>query len=128
MALEDVQRMLERWGAYVSRVEMGGMGYPRRTVEGRLQAEGGVLSRTTGPMIPVVDDDPEAAWCERVVCRMRETHGDLADILRARYVEGRCGEILSRRMRMSERTTRERLRMAEHYILGAWNEKYQYAA
>lgn len=78
-----VDRMLKRWGKWaVSTLEFG-LGYPSRSVEGRLLDGGGLLVKSTAPPQMIYDDESEKV--ERLLNELGAYKPQLALSLKLKY-------------------------------------------
>lgn len=97
---------LTRWGRIcVTRSDGAGLGYPARTIEGRLQKEGGVLPRRRGKSVILID--PQFVAIEQIMARIRYRYPQWAIIVEARYLFEYEWKTISRHAGCSERTCKE---------------------
>lgn len=113
-----VDDRLHEWARWAVRMQSN-LGYPTRSVEGRLMEEGAAAaSKGSGPP-PMVECPPHIDNVERAVAGMPE---HLRVTVKAKYMELGTDKQKAKALRLTERTYRGRIDQAHHWIAGALDQ------
>lgn len=93
------EKRLVEWAYWAKRREDGGLGYPHRSVEGRLKEDGGVLP--TSNYRQQVGVDEAAEEIEQLIVELGQEGRERADALKLEYLAEEPLIIKARRMRLS---------------------------
>jgi hypothetical protein len=111
-----VECRLEEWADWYLRHGDLGLGYPKRTLEGRLMDEGGVLIKATLP--PDLQCNAEAEEIEHFVVELRHQDARLATVLKEQYFGFGNAMSKAKRLKLSYANFRVQLDMAKHWMAG----------
>ena len=116
---DETERLLWVWGRWARTSELGGLGYPRQSILGRLQKEGGILGRAMGSR--PIEVHAEAERVEEIVRRLHQRSPRHEEMVRRRYVIGMSMHEISREMKAGETLVRTTLREAVSWIDGQYD-------
>lgn len=94
----ETERRLQEWAIW-SKKKGRGIGYPKRSIEGRLRDEGVILPRKRYQ--PETFEHPAAEEIENLIVLMSKTLVLQAKVLRDDYLDNTPTEIKMRRLQMS---------------------------
>lgn len=121
--LNHVESRMIAWGIWSRRNLDGAIGYPRRTIEGRLRAEGGVLTSGTGSRPAPVDSASEQI--DRIVTRLGDHREEWKRMLVLYYCQDATYDYVAHRLGCAESTVRNKwMPAAKHWIAGALEASY----
>ena len=121
---DEIERMLWLWGNWARTSELGGLGYPRQSILGRLQKEGGILGRAVGAR--PIEVHAEAERVEAIVRRLHQRSPQHEEMVRFRYLSGMSQHEIARKAKMSETRVRVMLREAISWIDGQYDKFRMY--
>ncbi len=122
MKISDyVEKRLIAWGQWYAKMGDMGLGYPHRSVEGRLKDEGGVLPRGFGSRIPICD---EAEEIEALVVELHRWHSRQAEALRIEYLDIDTLYSKAKKMGVSRNTFVTQRDLAKAWIEGRMKALY----
>lgn len=116
-----VNHRLKLWGAWVSKILEQGMGYPARSIEGRLQADGGLLSRCTAPM--QMPYNPDAEEMDNLINELGRYDKVLASVIRERYTTSQNLDVVYTRLQMSKKHFFDNVSRGRAWIAGRLSRK-----
>jgi hypothetical protein len=115
---EYLEYRLKQWADWFTRVGSNGLGYPSKTVEGRLIDEGGILIKGTGKRLP--PSNSQAEEIEDYVRELANCYSELAQALKDKYFayQNNSLDVLAKRRNVSTRTFKARVQMAKLWLAG----------
>lgn len=111
-----VERRLEEWANWYARNIDYGLGYPSRSVEGRLRDEGGVLSKSTGYKREL--NHPAAEEIEALIREMSSYNQELAKAIRVEYIKNNTQANKAKLLAVSLAQFKLYLKMAKAWLSG----------
>ena len=102
MVTAYTEKRLEQWGAWARQHTSAGLGYPKRSIEGRLKEDGGVLpsTNTRGSLLA----HEEAEEIERLVIELSQYFYEQAEVVKVEYLIYEPLNFKAKRLSMSRST------------------------
>lgn len=117
---------LDEWAEwYIQHGDLG-LGYPRKSLEGRLMDSGGIIAKVT--IAPELMCNAEAEEIEQMVLELNQQNAFLAQVLREQYFGKGVMRSKAERMRISCVNFRVHLKMAKLWLAGRLSVGYARSA
>lgn len=120
---EYIDCRLDEWANWYLQYGDFGLGYPRRSIEGRLMDEGGVLIKSTASRDLLCN--AEAEEIEKMVLELNQQNSRLAKVLRENYFGFGTCKSKAERLAMSYSSFKTHLDMAKQWLAGRLSTSYQ---
>lgn len=111
-----VEHRLKEWANWYTRNLDHGLGYPKRSVEGRLLDEGGYLSKRTGYKREMVHHDAEEI--ETLIKEMSLYNQELAKAIRVEYIKNNTQANKAKLLSVSLAQFKLYIKMAKAWLSG----------
>lgn len=111
-----VEHRLQEWANWYARSLDNGLGYPKRSVEGRLLDEGGFLSKSSGYKRELTH--PAAEEIEVLIREMSSYNKDLAQAIRIEYIKYNTQACKAKSLSVSLTQFKLYLKMAKAWLSG----------
>lgn len=111
-----VEHRLEEWANWYARNIDYGLGYPKRSVEGRLLDEGGCLSKSLGYKREL--NHPAAEEIEALIREMSSYNEELAKAIRVEYIKNNTQANKAKLLSVSLAQFKLYLKMAKAWLSG----------
>jgi len=99
IASEYTEKRLTQWADWYGRLCDFGLGYPRRSVEGRLRDDGGVLIAGTGLKLPPTNTEAEEV--ETLLVELGQMYPDRANAVKTEYLSCEPVRTKARKLNMN---------------------------
>lgn len=111
-----VERRLQEWANWYARNLDYGLGYPKRSIEGRLLDEGGYLSKSSGYKREL--NHPAAEEIEVLIREMSSYNTELAQAIRIEYIKHNTQASKAKSLSVSLAQFKLYLKMAKAWLSG----------
>jgi len=118
-----LERRLEEWANWYSCYGDLGLGYPHKSIEGKLIDNGGILIKRTQPHDFASNTDAEEI--ENFVTELAKQNPSLAIVLREEYFSSGITHQKARRVNLSYSHFRTQLDKAKQWMLGRLSASYR---
>lgn len=116
-----VESRLEEWAEWYLKHGDFGLGYPWRSIEGRMIDNGGIIIRGIAPEVLC---NTEAEEIEHMVQELYRQDEFLARVLREQYFGKGTAKNKSARLKTSYENFKIHLKMAKHWLAGRLSASY----
>jgi hypothetical protein len=117
---EDIESLLEEWGAWSRGEEPGKLWFSSRSNIQKIADSGGVFVEGVSPTMP---ENPAAEQVDRWVAILYRTHRKEAEAVKEYYVAGGTQHVIARRLRVSIRVYKDRLKYAKVWLSGVMSQR-----